>query len=383
MKKILLMLAVAAMSAQSAVAQAVEESKTLDNWYVGVNTGLNVPAKTVKFGETNSQFGLRVGRYLTPVFGFGLEAQGYFGKKGHFEKSHTAINALTYMLYGTLNFNNWFWGYPGTPRDFEVVGLAGFGGGRFCGADASWNKMVNNEPVKLALDFTYNFGKAKEWQLYAEPALIYELANGQTDVEFNINRAFFALNIGVNYKFLNSNGTHNFKLVEPCDRSEIDALNDQINAMRQANNDFEGELNLKDAKIADLEKALKECNDRPAPVLEQKSVYITNLQPTVLFRQGKSVIDPAQYAPIELIAIYMRNHPEAIVEVKGYASPEGNLELNQRLSIERANVVRNALINRYKIAPNRLTATGCGPTDKLFEQVEFNRVATFNDNSKQ
>ena len=111
--------------------------------------------------------------------------------------------------------------------------------------------------------------------------------------------------------------------------------------------------------------------------------YITNLQPTVLFRQGKSVIDPAQYAPIELIAIYMRNHPEAIVEVKGYASPEGNLELNQRLSIERANVVRNALINRYKIAPNRLTATGCGPTDKLFEQVEFNRVATFNDNSKQ
>ena len=85
--------------------------------------------------------------------------------------SKTAINTLTYMLYGTVNFNNWFWGYPGTPRDFEVVGLAGFGGGRFCGADASWNKMVNNEPVKLALDFirTWPCGKAEYCWISYEP----------------------------------------------------------------------------------------------------------------------------------------------------------------------------------------------------------------------
>jgi outer membrane protein OmpA-like peptidoglycan-associated protein len=106
------------------------------------------------------------------------------------------------------------------------------------------------------------------------------------------------------------------------------------------------------------------------------------LQPTVLFRQGKSIIDRAQYAPIELIASYLKNNPDAKIVIKGYASPEGPAKLNQKLSEDRANVVKKALIKKYKIAADRLTAEGCGITDKLFDEVEFNRVATFNDVTK-
>ena len=123
---------------------------------------------------------------------------------------------------------------------------------------------------------------------------------------------------------------------------------------------------------------MDECNKKPKYV---KPATATNLQPTVLFRQGQSVIDPAQYAPIELIASYMKNHPEAKVTVKGYASPEGSAEINQKLSQARAEAVKNALVKKYKIAASRLKAIGCGATDKLFEQVEFNRVATFNDDA--
>ena len=39
------------------------------------------------------------------------------------------------------------------------------------------------------------------------------------------------------------------------------------------------------------------------------------------------------------------------------------------------------LVKTYKIDANRLTTKGMGATDKLFKQVEFNRVATFNDSS--
>ncbi|MFQ9996784.1 MAG: OmpA family protein, partial [Hoylesella buccalis] len=35
----------------------------------------------------------------------------------------------------------------------------------------------------------------------------------------------------------------------------------------------------------------------------------------------------------------------------------------------------------YKIAPNRLTIVGMGVTDKLFKEYDFNRVATFNDDT--
>ena len=113
-----------------------------------------------------------------------------------------------------------------------------------------------------------------------------------------------------------------------------------------------------------------------------KSETVTNLQPTVLFRQGKAVIDPAQYAPLELIASYMKNHPEAKVEIRGYASPEGSAEINQKLSNARAEAVKTALVKKYKIAASRLTTKGMGVTDTLFEEVSFNRVATFNDSSK-
>jgi outer membrane protein OmpA-like peptidoglycan-associated protein len=142
-------------------------------------------------------------------------------------------------------------------------------------------------------------------------------------------------------------------------------------------NDKDAQLSAKDKKIADLQNALDECQKKP-----KKAATATNLQPTVLFRQGKSSIDKAQYAPIELIASYMKNHPEANVEIKGYASPEGNAEFNQKLSQARAEAVKNALVKKYKISADRLKATGCGVTDKLFEQVEFNRVATFNDTTK-
>ncbi len=102
----------------------------------------------------------------------------------------------------------------------------------------------------------------------------------------------------------------------------------------------------------------------------------------VIFRQGKSAIDAAQYASIEMVAKYMKNHKDAKVIVRGFASPEGNAELNQKLSEKRAEVVKNALIKKYKIAADRITCEGLGATDKISEENDFNRVAMFIDTTK-
>ena len=58
-----------------------------------------------------------------------------------------------------------------------------------------------------------------------------------------------------------------------------------------------------------------------------KPATATNLQPTVLFTVGKSKVERSQMPNIEMIAQYMKNHPDAKVEIKGYASPEGSKEL--------------------------------------------------------
>lgn len=375
------LLAAAVVMAMSVSAQTVTESKTFDNFYIGINGG--VATATTGHGwlkNLQPNAGLRIGRNFTPVFGMAVESNAYFKNTNGFTTG-TLVNALNTSLLGTVNLTNWFGGYKGEPRVFEVLALYGLGWGHIFGTPTEEYK-TDMLTSKVGLDFAFNFGSDKQWQFYLEPAIIYSLnGNGYQGVKYDIDRSVVQLNAGIVYKFKNSNGTHNFKIAELRDQSEIDALNAQVNSLRGELSGKDSELDAKDRKIADLEKALEDCKNSKQPVYV-RPVTATNLQPTVLFRQGKSVIDPAQYAPIELIATYMKNHPEAKVEIKGYASPEGSAEINRKLSEERAEAVKNALVKKYKISADRLTTKGMGATDKLFEQVEFNRVATFNDNTK-
>lgn len=389
MKKITTLFAAAVMAA-SASAQTVTESKTFDNMYFGINTGVSTATKGHHWlQDFRPNLGVRLGRNFTPVFGLAAESNIYFKevgrKQGGLHKTGTAVNGINTSLLGTVNLTNWVGGYKGEPRCFEVSAVYGLGWGHVFSNAADYNDNLNMFTSKAGLDFAFNLGKAKAWQLYVEPSMNWALnGNGHEGVKYDINRAMFQVNVGLVYKFKNSNGTHNFTLETGRDQAEVDALNAQINSLREQNatltsKDEQNQKNLsaKDAEINNLKKALDECNKRPA-----KTATATNLQPTVIFRQGKSVVDPAQVASIELIANYMKNHKDANVEIKGYASPEGSKELNQRLSEKRAEAVKDILVKKYKISANRLKTTGMGATDKLFEQVEFNRVATFNDSTK-
>lgn len=377
MKKLVLLFAAASM-AVSVSAQTVNESKTFDNFYIGVNGGV----ATVTTGHSwlrdlNPNAGLRIGRWFTPVFGLAAESNAYFSNKPGVSTG-TAVRSLNTSLLATVNLSNWFGGYKGEPRVFEVIPV--FGYGWLHTFNSKGLKNTNALTSKAGIDFAFNLGSSKAWQVYVEPSILWTLNGaGYDGVAYNLNNSQVQLNAGVIYKFKNSNGTHNFTIAKLRDQAEIDGLNSQINNLRNDLNGKDAQLAAKDRQIADLQNALDECNKKPKYV---KPATATNLQPTVLFRQGKSVIDPAQYAPIELIATYMKKNPTAKVEIKGYASPEGSAELNQKLSDARAEVVKNALIKKYKIAADRLTTKGMGATDKLFEQVEFNRVATFNDSSK-
>ena len=377
MKKLGLLFAAAAM-AVSVNAQTVTESKTFDNFYIGINGGAQVKTTGESWmNNLNSNAGLRIGRWFTPVFGLAAEGNVYFNDhcKHYMPQSKTVARYMNVGLIGTVNLSNWFAGYKGEPRLFEVVPVYGFGWGHTFGTDENYNVLTS----KAGIDFTFNLGKAKAWQVYVEPSMNWSLNGyGYEGVAYNINKSAFQLNAGIVYKFKNSNGSHNFTIAQLRDQNEIDGLNSQINSLRSDLNDKDAQLSAKDKQIKDLQNALDECNKKPKDV---KPATATNLQPTVLFRQGKAVVDKSQMPNIELIAQYMKNHPEAKVEIKGYASPEGNKDFNQALSQKRADAVKNVLVKKYKIAADRLTTKGMGATDKLFKQVEFNRVSTFNDNA--
>lgn len=352
MKKLVLMLAAASMAA-SVSAQTVAESKTFDNIYVGINGGVATKTTGHKWlSDLDPNAGIRVGRYFTPVFGLAVEGNAYFSNKP-WGSTGTVVRATNVSLLGTVNLSNWFGGYKGEPRVFEVSALYGLGWAHLFTNDKAFKELTsgqrNRMTSKAALDFAFNFGSEKQWQVYVEPSINFaflgqstkktarikntvppttELVDYTTDYSYkagsnagqpayNINNSFVQLNAGVVYKFKNSNGTHNFTIVTPRDQAEIDALNAQINELR----------NRKPEVIT--KEVVKE-------VPTVKEFTVSDLV-FVTFAQGKYAL--TNDAKSALNNIKEGSH----VQVVGTASPEGSKEINDRLSQARADVVANYL----------------------------------------
>ncbi len=352
MKKLVLMLAAASMAA-SVSAQTVAESKTFDNIYVGINGGVATKTTGHKWlSDLDPNAGIRVGRYFTPVFGLAVEGNAYFSNKP-WGSTGTVVRATNVSLLGTVNLSNWFGGYKGEPRVFEVSALYGLGWAHLFTNDKAFKELTsgqrNRMTSKAALDLAFNFGSEKQWQVYVEPSINFaflgqstkktarikntvppttELVDYTTDYSYkagsnagqpayNINNSFVQLNAGVVYKFKNSNGTHNFTIVTPRDQAEIDALNAQINELR----------NRKPEVIT--KEVVKE-------VPTVKEFTVSDLV-FVTFAQGKYAL--TNDAKSALNNIKEGSH----VQVVGTASPEGSKEINDRLSQARADVVANYL----------------------------------------
>ena len=380
MKKILMIVAAVAVSA-SVFAQgtAVVPNKTGDNIYFGANFGVSTPLKGYKaLGNLTPELGIRFGKNFSTVFGLAIDADMHFASspknynlygKEYKLDTKTFVDNTNISLIGTANLSNLFGGYKGDPRSFELIGLGGFGWGHRFG-----NSELESFTSKIGLDFALNLGADKAIQVFAEPSITWDLL-GSTEVlnalDYHNDRAHFSFKLGLNYKFMNSNGKHNFSIEQLRDQSEIDGLNAKINDLRSTISANEARTNRalteKDAEINRLKRELEECQNRPTTVVEQVVKQTANLQPTVVFGQGKSAVEKSQEANISLIANYMKKHPEAKVKISGYASPEGNPELNQRLSEARAEAVKNVLVKKYKISADRLETEGLGATDKLFD----------------
>ena len=399
MKKLFIILSavVLTLSVSAQEKEVVTAHKTFDNWYLGINAGAATPMQ--KWGDNGfmkgvaPSVGLRLGKNFTTSFGVAIDANAYFeSTEKSLMKTRTFVDAINLDALGTFNVSNFFGGYLGKPRRVELIALGGIGWSHQFGA----LPRANGINSKVALDLAFNLGNSRAVQLYLEPAVIFGLWNNArmvnalsrhgSNFKFDSRSGLFQLNVGVNFKFGTSNGTKNFAFAQLRDQGEIDDLNARINELRDENDNKDRRIARDIRRIAELEDSLEAAKKVKAPVVTKvtKVVNVNNnvLQPTVIFGQGKSSVDAAQMASVAMIAKYMKNHPESKILIKGYASPEGNPELNQKLSVARAQSVKDALVSRYGIAASRLTIQGMGATDELFDELDFNRVATFTDTSK-
>ena len=370
MKKFIAVI-VACLTCSGIYAQRAYEGANLgDNWSIGIHVGVTTPlTHSAFFPNMRATWGLGIGKQLTPFFGMGVEAMTSINTTA----SKTAFDNTNVSLLTSVNLSNLFAGYWGTPRLFEIETVAGLGWLHYAqNGDGDRNSISS----KLGLNFNFNLGEAKAWTIGIKPALVYDLnACGERNVGFNANRAAWEITAGLKYHFRCSNGKHHISFAKLYDQAEVDALNGQINNLRQTNVDQEAKLTAANQRNAELEQQLADCkNQGPVIVTDTITNHKKTLESVVTFRQGGVSVVASQTPNVERIATYLKNHEKATVSIKGYASPEGKAEVNARIARQRAEAVRNMLVKRYKIAESRITAEGQG-VGNMFEEPDWNRVS--------
>jgi outer membrane protein OmpA-like peptidoglycan-associated protein len=353
MKKAILFTALA-VGAMTASAQAVQQPKFFDNWSVGIDGGVTTPIENnAFFGSMRGIVGLHLDKQITPAFALGVEGQGAFNTSSWAGKvrSHTMVDNSYVGAYGAVDLFNLFGGYQCKVRPFSIDAVLGAGWGhdyqqKAVGQDA--NYFV----TKAGLNF--NFNVSDKVSISIKPSVAWNMnqpAASQTAVAYNSNGANFNLLAGVTYHM----GGHKFECVRPYDQAEVDALNGQINDLR-------AQLNNCANNAANWEAKAKEVSNN------------LNSVRFVFFRVGSSAVTSDQQPNVEMIADYMKNHPNSKVVIKGYASPEGNEDANIKLAQKRAESVKTSLVNKYKIAESRISAEGAG-IGNMFDETSWNRVS--------
>ena len=309
MKKILLMLALFSAVVTANAQIATENSNAFDNVGVGVTAGVSTPLDFNSVFPLNTNVGLKITKDITPVIGFQIEGLAVFNDN-HFSDLKTAVKATNVGLNGALNLSNFFWGYKGTPRVFEVSTVAGLGWLH------TWNTSENSLTAKTGLDLAFNLGKNKAHSLVLTPAVYWNLHKIDA-IQFNKKGAQLALNLSYIYHFKTSNGTHHFKTYD------VGAMNNEINYLH--------------GKLDECEKREPKLVER---IVEKKVAVPTNTEWFVQFAQKSAELTAEAKATLDKIG------EDLVVDVIGTSSPEGDAEFNQRLSEKRAAVVADYLTKR-------------------------------------
>jgi outer membrane protein OmpA-like peptidoglycan-associated protein len=119
----------------------------------------------------------------------------------------------------------------------------------------------------------------------------------------------------------------------------------------RARQDREAQLN------AEMKRFESELRDLRAQATDRG--WVLSLGSEMLFDPGQASLKPGGRQSVERIAQALQRHPERRIMVEGFTDSTGSEELNQRLSEQRAEAVRQALV-QAGVPVYRITTRGYG-----------------------
>lgn len=369
---VLAVFAVCNMHAQTTI---VEGNSLLDNTSVYVGVGgmswLNSDVVSTNGGFIdNTRLAGVVGiqKYFIPAFGLRVNAEAginSFPYTGYTHR-HTFFDNSNVTLEGIVNLNEVFGEYKGRPDRVEVVAFAGPGwyhayttkAGSVISGQVEGN-AENYISLRAGEQINFNMGKTRTWQINVIPAVTWLVAGEGLNPQLNKNCAYLSVSAGITYKFgyRNSKGTkvHNFTKVEVpyYTQEDIDKLTASI-----------ATLEAREPEKVVEEKVVEKVVEKE--VVETQHVFVDPQ-----FTRNSSKLEPTALTVVEDIANEIANDGKTYV-ITGYASVEGAEKYNEKLSLERAEAVKDALVNAG-VDGSKLKVVAGGATDAFGPAYEMNR----------
>ena len=116
------------------------------------------------------------------------------------------------------------------------------------------------------------------------------------------------------------------------------------------------------------------CDEIDACVGTPKGVNVDErgcwvLEQTYLFDFDKAELKPEFMPLLDHVAKTVNNNQKMNLQIEGHTDSVGAAEYNQKLSERRANAIKKALVNTYKINPVRLKSIGFGETKPIISNA--------------
>ncbi len=353
MKKILYLLILTFVSVYTAFGQSKYNWLPQNSWAVGFGGIYDryVSTNTAVKGNTGGAY-LSIQRNFSEHVGIRVSGE-YLHFKG--------LNGGAYIRNDTYagNFDLLYYLAPVEPiSPYISVGAGGMLYKVKNSPNANLNKTKADYKVNLGFGAEWNLGK--DWKVNTE--LAYSsvatsnfdglpgtnsggIMGGNTDT-------YMSFNFGFMYYFDKGPRSHLNDIYDGIGNTDYSRIEDIVK--KYATQPTEVDYN----RIADIVKNNQPVSSQAAPVSSNWVLIGVN------FDFNKATLRPESIPVLYNSAEILLTHPEIKVEIQGYTDNIGSEKANQRLSLERANTVKNFLVAKG-VDASRITTTGMGESNPI------------------
>jgi len=345
----------------------VATNRFWSNWFFGAGAGAQVyfgdHNRQMKFSELlTPNFGVYVGKWFTP--GIGLRAgvngfkikgltqngshstgerydgkpwEGYWLEKQEFNYLHVHADVL-------FNLSNILGGYK-ADRFYNISPYVGLG----------W-MVTNDEPkqrevsANLGIYNTFRLSNAFNLTLDVRGGMVNDRFDGETGNRKN--EGPLSAQIGFVYKFPKTDWNRNQTTIISYDEEELRILRRKVNELAQSNELLHKQL--ADSKHETVTDVILKNKLLAAPLLITfpiNSSKVTNEARVNLGFFAKAIND---------------NSNDVVYNVTGYADQgTGSPSTNERLSKERAQAIRDLLVNEFGVESRQIKISAAGGIENM------------------